>query len=87
MNAEEAISAKRTLASSLDKEKGKQWEKEKRKREEPSSHDSLGQVRGSPKPPSQRFHNYTSLNTPRSKILMEIQDQLPLAQRMYTPSV
>ena len=78
--------ARKTLAPSpSDKEKGKDREKEKRKREEPPSNDSPAQVRGSPKSPSPRFHNYTSLNTIRSEFLMEIQDQIPPARRMYTP--
>ena len=87
-NAEEALSARKTLAPNpSDKGKGKEREKEKRKREEPLSNDSSAQVRGSPKSPSPRFYNYTSLNAPRFEILMEIQDQLPLAQQMYTPPV
>ena len=86
-NAEEALSARKTsVPSPFDKGKGKEREKEKRKRKEPASNERPGQVRGSSKPSSSRFHNYTFLNTPRSKILMEIQDQLPPPRRMFTPA-
>ena len=54
-------------------------EKDKRKRDEPPNNDNSAQVRGSPKSSTPRFHNYTSLNAPRSNILIEIQDQLPPA--------
>ena len=60
-NAEEAMSTKRSLATlQFDKK-----EKEKSKREEPSSNDHLSQVRGSTKPPLPKFHNYTPLNAPQ----------------------
>ena len=72
-NAEEAfLTRKASAPSPSNKKKRKEREKEKRKREEPPSNDSSTQVRGSLKSPSLRFHNYISLNAPRSKILMEI---------------
>ena len=72
-NAEEAFLARKTsVPDPSDKKKGKEREKDKRKRKEPPSSDSSAQARGSMKSPSPRFHNYTSLNAPRSKILMEV---------------
>ena len=66
-NIEEAFLARKTSAPGpSDKGKGKEREKDKRKKEEPPSNDSSAQVRGSPKSPSPRFHNYTSLNALRS---------------------
>ena len=77
-NAEEAFLARKTsVLGPLEKEKGKEREKDKRKREEPPSNDPLVQVRDSSKSSTPRFHNYNYLNAPRSRILMEIQDQLP----------
>ena len=85
-NVEEAFLAQKISASGpSEKGKGKEREKDKKKREEPSNNDSLVQARGSLKSSTSRFHNYTSLNAPRFEILMEIQDQLPPARRMYTP--
>ena len=85
-NAEEALSARKISAlGPSDKGKDKEREKKKRKREEPLNNDSLAQARGSLKSSTPRFHNYTFLNALQSKILMEIQDQLPPARWMYTP--
>ena len=85
-NVEEAFMVRKTsVPSASDKEKEKKREKDKRKRKEPPNNGSSAQVRGSPKSSALRFHNYTSLNGPRSEILMEIQDQLPPARWMYTP--
>ena len=79
-NIEEAFLAKKTSTPGpSEKEKEKEREKDKRKREEPPSNDSLVQARDSSKSFTPRFHNYTFLNGPRSKILMKIQDQLPSA--------
>ena len=72
-NAEEALSARKiSTPNTSDKGKGKEREKKKRKREEPPNNNSPTQVRGSLKSPSPKFYNYTSLNAPQSKILMEI---------------
>ena len=79
-NVEEAFLARKTsMPGPSEKGKEKEREKDKRKREEPTNNDSLVQARGSSKSSTSRFHNYTSLNAPHSKILMEIQDQLPSA--------
>ena len=79
-NAEEAMLTKRSTASNQPKRK------EKEKWEEPSNGDHPNQVRGSIRPPSPKFYNYAPLNTPRSQILMEVKDQLPLPRRMITLS-
>ena len=72
-NAKESFLAKKTLAPGpSEKEKEKERKKDKRKREEPLGNNGSAQVRDSLKSSTLRFHNYTSLNTPRSKILIEI---------------
>ena len=80
-NTEEAFFARKTLVPGpSEKGKGKERKKDKRKREKPLGNDGSAQVRDSSKSSTLRFHNYTSLNAPRSKILMEIMDQLPPAR-------
>ena len=74
-----------TRRSSAPNPSKKEKEKEKRKREEPPNNDRSSQVRGSPRLPTPKFHNYAPLNAPQSQILMEIKDQLPPARRMFTP--